>query len=237
VDHGAVTAARSSGEIDAFILRHEGFLIKCASSVSRRHITRSDEEWSVTLSAFTEALESYDLNKGSFLSFAELIIRRRLIDFFRKQARTTAFESPVDPLVFESDLDEDALDKPLGLSVVKKMTQQNDGSLSIEIETANATFGRYGFAFMDLTTCSPQAWKTKTACATAIAYLLKNPDLIEEMRISKLLPIKQIEQNTGIPRKLLERHRKYLIAATEILSGDYPFLAEYLSYVRKEEFA
>ena len=54
------------------------------------------------------------------------------------------------------------------------------------------------------------------------------------MRDSKQLPIKIIEKNTDIPRKILERYRKYLIAVAEILSGDYPYLSEYLSYIKKE---
>ena len=34
-------------------------------------------------------------------------------------------------------------------------------------------------------------------------------------------------------RKILDRHRRYIIAAAEILSGEYPVLAEYLGYIRK----
>jgi RNA polymerase sigma factor len=43
-----------------------------------------------------------------------------------------------------------------------------------------------------------------------------------------------IEKNTNVPRKILERHRKYIIAAIEILSGEYPYLADYLRYIREE---
>jgi RNA polymerase sigma factor len=43
-----------------------------------------------------------------------------------------------------------------------------------------------------------------------------------------------IEKNTHVPRKILERHRKYIIAAIEILSGEYPYLADYLRYIREE---
>ena len=47
--------------------------------------------------------------------------------------------------------------------------------------------------------------------------------------------IKKIIENTLLPRKILERHRNYIIAAVEILSGEYPLLAEYLSFIRKVE--
>ena len=45
--------------------------------------------------------------------------------------------------------------------------------------------------------------------------------------------MKELEKLSRIPRKILDRHRKYLIAAVEILHGEYPLLAEYMSYIRK----
>jgi RNA polymerase sigma factor len=54
------------------------------------------------------------------------------------------------------------------------------------------------------------------------------------MRETARLPALFLEKNSKIPRKILERHRKYIIAAAEILSGEYPFLAQYLQGIRKE---
>ena len=43
-----------------------------------------------------------------------------------------------------------------------------------------------------------------------------------------LFPIKNIAENTKVPRKILERHRKYIIAAVEIICNDFPLLQEYI---------
>jgi RNA polymerase sigma factor len=59
---------------------------------------------------------------------------------------------------------------------------------------------------------------------------------VSELRRSKQLPLKNIEKSAQVPRKILERHRKYIIAAIEILSGEYPNLAEYLRYIREENY-
>jgi RNA polymerase sigma factor len=48
------------------------------------------------------------------------------------------------------------------------------------------------------------------------------------------LPLNIIEKYTNVPRKLLERHRKYIIAALEIMSGDFPNLAGYMEYIHQE---
>jgi RNA polymerase sigma factor len=64
--------------------------------------------------------------------------------------------------------------------------------------------------------------------------MLESPLLISNMRTTGLLPVKIIEKNSQVPRKILERHRKYIVTAVEILSGDYPQLSEYMEYIRKE---
>ena len=53
------------------------------------------------------------------------------------------------------------------------------------------------------------------------------------MKTSKTLPVKDISSDKSISVKILERHRKYIIAAAEIMNGDYPLLKEYMNYIRK----
>ena len=48
------------------------------------------------------------------------------------------------------------------------------------------------------------------------------------------IPIKEITVATGVNKKLLDRYRRYIIMAVVILNGEYPLLADYLQYVRKE---
>ena len=102
-----------------------------------------------------------------------------------------------------------------------------------EITAVQATFSRYGFSFFDLTECSPRAEKTKRACAQAVRVLLENETLLAQMRQKRMLPVKEIVKNSGVSDKVLDRHRRYIIAAAEILSGDYPVLSAYLDFIRK----
>ena len=93
---------------------------------------------------------------------------------------------------------------------------------------------RFGFTFFDLPECSPKTNRTKKACAKAVVYILKTPALQASMHATNMLPIKIIQKNTNLPRKLLERHRKYIIAASEIMTGNYPCLSEYMHFIKKE---
>ena len=58
-------------------------------------------------------------------------------------------------------------------------------------------------------------------------------DILELEKTHKL-PIKSLSASSGIPRKTLDRYRKYLIMAVLVLNGDYPFLQEYLKFMKEE---
>ena len=88
---------------------------------------------------------------------------------------------------------------------------------------------------MDLAACYPMAGKTRTGCAAAISYVPSTPLIMTEMHRSRLLPIKAVSRGSGVDPKILERHRKYIIAASEILNGDYPNLSEYFSFSGTKE--
>ncbi len=64
--------------------------------------------------------------------------------------------------------------------------------------------------------------------------MINHPELIQTLKRTKQLPLQNIEQNTKITRKIIERHRKYIIAAIVILSGEYPYLADYIRAIGRE---
>lgn len=220
--------------MSSLIMQYDNFILKCASSASHNYISKNDDEYSVAMNAFSEAIKNYSMDKGSFLNFAELVIRRRIIDFIRSKSRF-APEIPINPSLFNSDKDENEENISMKIEITEKMSHTNiDNSLKLEIELANEIFSSYGFTFMNLADCSPKAKKTKIACAKAATYILKNNILVSNMKVKKMLPVNVVEKNAKVPRKILERHRKYIIATVEILSGDFPYLAEYIRFIREE---
>lgn len=223
----ALQAAQTEAGRTAFITQNEKFIITCASRFTKRYITKSDDEWSIALIAFSNAMDTYDADKGNFQSYARLLIERRLTDYIRSQARF-AGEQSTEPYVFEGNVDEDGEHSAYQLHIVRATSTSDENPIRDEIEALNGLLGAYDILFMDLTGCSPKAAKTKNACQEAVHYLCAQPDLIARMRETRLFPIKNITENTRVPRKILERHRKYIIAATEILCNDFPLLQEYM---------
>ena len=221
--------------LNQFILENKRFIRSSASRVTGRFITESDDEWSVALIAFNEAVRSYDDTKGNFKSFAALVIRRRLTDYMISQSRHQS-EISLEPDTMDGNV-EDETASPLELEVRSKSAEisevQESTAIKDEIEAVQQILGRYGFSFFDLTECSPKAEKTRRVCAQAVATLLKNPELFRKMQDNRSLPMKELLRISGLSKKVVERHRRYIIAAAEIMNGEYPLLKDYMEYIRE----
>lgn len=226
-----------------FIKEHEKFILASSYKAVGHFVNKTDDEYSIALIAFDEAINSFSPDKGDFRAFASLVIKRRLFDYIKSEARHSS-EIAVDDFSGDLDLDEDNVNQSLNKELRKKETelskmnsehQPESSKMKDEIDAVTMILSEYGFSFWDLAKCSPKAEKTKTQCAIAVGYMLENQQLLETMRLKKVLPIKEIKNNSKVPRKILERHRKYIIAAIEILAGDYPLLGEYMINIRKED--
>ena len=233
VNQMALLAAKDERRREELIHAHEQLILRTASAVCRRYISRSDDEWSVALGAFSRAVDVYNEDKGDFLPFAQMLIRRDLIDYYRSQ-KNTMQEFSVAPHILDGSAEPEEDTESVYLAVVRESVDAANRSLHDEIVAANAMLQEYGFRFFDLTECSPQQEKTRRECAAAIRGLLKDPPLLVSLlRQSKKLPSTELYKLSGVSRKTLDRYRKYIIMAALILSDDYPQLAEYLKFVKE----
>lgn len=232
IDKKAIMAKNDKNYTEKFLKDYENYILKTANQVTGKYVSKSDDQWSVSLSAFHEAIQAYSFDKGSFLSFSALVIKRRLFDYIKKQSKHFC-EVAINPYIFDNDSDEDDIN--IKQEVMSKVAIKDDNDAKLEIDAISQVLEEYNISFFDLTHVSPKANKTKTACAKAILYICENKILFNEMKRAKLLPIKILENNLNVPRKILERHRKYIIAGAEIISGDYPILSEYLRFIKEEQ--
>lgn len=95
-------AKKSMSSAEDLIRDYIPFIKSQGLKASNKSLTESDDEYSIGMIAFYEAIQSYNENKGSFISYASVIIKNRLIDYYRSQKRHDQVES-LDREIFDED--------------------------------------------------------------------------------------------------------------------------------------
>lgn len=231
----ALRASTGLEELDRFLTEEQQHILRLTGKVLGKKIAPGDEEYSVALSAVSEAVKSYDAEKGDFWTYAAYVIKSRETNYYRKNARTAEHEFPVSPEIFEGDTAEDEADRALGMDISDKTAVVVDTALRDELDELDGVLQEYGIDFFDLVECSPKARKSKESCAEVIKAIFTPPPLMNEIIRTRQLPIKKIIERRNVSKKLIDRHRKYLISSAVILAGDYPGIAEYLPFKKDTE--
>ncbi len=182
-----------------------------------------DDELSIGLIAFNEAIQSYDHNKGKFLSFARLVIINRLIDYFRKQSKykTISLNGQNSNDINENDKITELLDKK---SVEQFAYQSEEEDRKFEIIEYTKILKDWNINFSDLIKISPKNQNLRNDYKKIALKIASDQCLFEQLCKTKRLPIKELEKLFFIHRKKIERGRIYIIALVIAIKIKLSFL-------------
>ncbi|GAB6571905.1 RNA polymerase sigma factor SigI [Bacillus cereus] len=199
----------NEGEKKAFIEQYQPFIRESISAVCRRNITEQDDEYRIGLFAFNKAIEQYSYKKGnSFLAFAELLIKRDVIDYIRKKSK----HNPVF----------------LKESHTEYMKEIENSNRKEEILHFHRVLTEFKISFSELAKESPKHRDTRDHVLEIVKTIIQEEEMMEELFRKKKLPLKQIEPRVRVSRKTLERHRKYIIAMCIIFANNYIYILDYI---------
>lgn len=211
--------------INEFVEEYKPFIASCTQRITRRFVRYGeDDELSIALIAFVEAIRSYDSTRGSFLSFAQNVIKRRIIDHYRKEKR---FGNVVSLTEYYKD-SEDEKDLSAAESIERYSTDEISEYRRLELEELKKELEKWEISFFELVDASPKHDKTRKMCSDILQFLLSQPELVKSIKNKKTLAIAEIEKALRIPRKNIERMRKYILATLIIKTGDYQFIKDYI---------
>ncbi|TVY09718.1 RNA polymerase sigma factor SigI [Paenibacillus cremeus] len=212
-----------------FITDYQPYVAKVTSRFCKRYVDPArDDEFSIALGAFNEAINQFSAQAGrSFLGFAEQVIRRRLIDYVRKEQR---FSQQIPYSTFEVEDEEDNVVNPIEIHQAIEQYEKQKGmeERRSEILDLNRCLMEFGIQFGDLVDSSPKHDDSRQALFGIAKKLSSEPELMRIMLAKRMLPIKELLDQAQVSRKTLERNRKFLIAVALIYHGPYPYLREYL---------
>ena len=195
-----------------------------------------DDELSIAMFAFHEAVLSYNRLKGAFLHYAAVGIRRRLIDHYRREKRHAG--------VLSLESGDDGREDSAG-SLVNQVIAVKDEAEALMLRSATKTEIRefsvqlkeFGISLGDIAENCPRQRRTREVCRRVLHYARANPALLENFIVTKKLPVAQLAEGAGVERKTLERHRKYMVAVMLAYTNGYEIIRGHLNQVMpgKEE--
>lgn len=199
-----------------------------AKFLKRPPIEGHDDELSIAMIAFHEAIGGYTQTRGTFLKYAAMLIRSRLIDYHRREQRHRH--------VLSLDMPTGEDDAPLIHSLpeatdhIETVTQE---ATRAEIEELIRHLKEFGITLSDVANNCPKQQRTLSACRQAFLYAQSHQELLTELLETKRLPLAALSAGSGVERKTLERHRKYMIALLLIGTNRYEIIHGHLKHVMK----
>lgn len=224
---------------DQLIRDYTPFVLKAACKACKKPylVLGRDDEASVALMAFDEAISGFDPSRGiSLFSFAEMVIRRRITDFYRKE-RSRSREIPLSNFAAKSE-DGDVKDSLQAVEVKQAMVQyalaEEAEERRAEIERYRGLLAKYRISFDELVRVAPKHRDARERAIEVARLVAEKPEWREYFLATGCLPLAELVKVSGLSRKTLERKRKYIIAVALIFAGEFSYLAE---YVRQPQLA
>jgi RNA polymerase sigma factor len=209
---------------EELVERHRHFILSVAAACCKKRITWSDDAASIALIAFNEAVDTYKDDRGvPFPAFARLVIRSRVADFYRKEARATA-----------ESLEQVAAIGGLAAAVATGRFAEEEviRERREEIERYRKLLGEFGLSFKDLVAAAPKHRDARTNFLRVGRALAENQELFKQLIEKKRVPLTELSLVTGVPRKTLERGRRYVLAVSLIFGypEEFTYLYSHLKY-------
>lgn len=203
--------------INELIETHMPFIIKSISDVTGRYVScENDEELSVGMLGFTEAIERYDNEKGHFLSFAKLVIGSRIKNYLKSENKHQ-----------HSSLEE-LMDN--GLEIKDEyLEEERDNSLLVdEINKLKDEISSFGFSLEDLVDEAPKQQATRMNAIYLSEEISKEEELTSFMYLKKRLPIKRIVLRFAVTEKVIKRSKKFIISVVIIIDKNLGILKNWI---------
>ncbi len=197
--------------INDVIEEHIGFIINTISNVTGKYVSiENDEEFSIGLMGFLEALEKYDERKGAFISFAKLVIESRVKNYLIKESKNNNIVS---------------IDKynELGIDITNLISNpiEDKEELLNEIDKLKNELKLFKLTFEDLVDESPKHKDTRKNAINISEKASKDSEITTFLYSKKRLPIKNMSLKYLVTEKVLKRSKKFIISLIIIFFKRY----------------
>jgi len=200
--------------VNSLIKEFKPFIASVAQKRVGRYLEYGvDDELSVGLLAFREAIRSFKEGRARFLSFARMVISMRLIDYYRKLDNN--FE------VLGDEENQDLWDRQ---SVEVYQLENDEEDLKAEVIRYSDLLSRWGIDMVELARVSPRNGELRKTYQEIARKIAGHQALLNSFMETKRIPIKELQKDFPIHRKKLERGRIYIIAMILAITSGFSYM-------------
>ncbi len=211
------------------IEEYRPFIQKTLSKQLGRYVEeQNDDEVSIGLIAFNDAIDRYEIRRGPFLPFASKVIRNRTIDHIRKSSQQ------LDTIPVSSLMSEDGTEEEVWGRKSLQPDLEEQAVMAEEMKAFILRLNHFGITLDDLVAEVPKHKDTRRKAVSVAHWLCNQPELKRKIMESGRMPLKDIERYTGLTKKVIDRSRKLIIAVMIVLDSDMDTMKQYVNDMVKE---
>lgn len=195
---------------NALLEEYTPFILRVLSDVKGGYLDLSnDEEYSIGLEAFNEAIDRFDPERGAFLSYARLVIQSRIRSYWQKERRH-----------IHQSLE--------GVEVADE-GHEEERALREEIEAFEQVLMRFGLSFEMLAESSPHHTDTRKRAKEIGILAAGEPDLVRHLYEKLRLPITAIAERFFVSVKIIKRSKSLITAVMIVAHEKFLRIMEWIS--------
>ncbi len=196
-------------QMNRLIEDYQPFVLNVITALKKSYVdVDNDDEFSIGLMAFYEALEKYNEARGDFLSFARLVIQSRIKDYWSQQKHEYT-TNLLEDAVIEENFDEKLL-------------------LRKEIEDFEEVLKSFGLSFEQLADRSPKHIDTQKRAKKIGLQAAAEKDLMTHLYIKKRLPITQISRRFKVSLVIVKRSKITITSVMIIVKEKFSRIMEWI---------
>ncbi len=201
-----------------FIKQHIPFIIKTVSQLTGRYVTLNQDEMSIALVAFNEAIDKYAVTRGDFLPFAKVVIRSRVLSYLTKEQQNFDMTS-INFLNHHELNDIQRLIEPMGKS---------EHRLKEEIESLEEQLKPFGIQLKMLAEEGPKHRNTRKKAISLSYRIQQHKSILTRMYERFRLPIRIISTEFNVAEKFIKGSKKFIVTVVIILDNNYRTLIPWI---------
>ena len=203
-------------KINLLIENYQPFILNTISNLKNEYIqVENDEEFSIGLMAFTEAMQRYDYNKGSFLAYAKLVISSRIKTYWKNEQKNN-----------HCSIDEQKNNIP-------QSSSYEEINLQEEILLFEKELKKFRIDFDDLIDTAPKHRDTRKRAVDIAVKTSSKEDLVRHLYEKKRLPITKISRRFLVSAKIIKKSKLFITATIIVIVNNYSGILAWIKDSKK----